>query len=76
MKARGKFIGQTSCGFVTGNVYTVKMKLDGPYISLKDVRGPGYCPYKSIATLAQNWDIPYSKDHVNEYPIGNLSMGD
>lgn len=71
MNITGRFIGQTSCGFVSGNVYHLKMYVDGPYISLRDRRGPGYCPYSSISTLAQNWEIPSMKDVINEHPVGN-----
>lgn len=71
MNVTGRFIGSTSCGFVSGNVYRIKIGADGPYISVRDIHGSGYCPYRSIATLSQNWEIPPSKDVVNVYPVGN-----
>lgn len=71
MNVTGRFIGNTSCGFVSGNVYHLKMYTSGPYIILRDRQGSGYCPYSSIANVAQNWEIPNTQDVVNIYPVGN-----
>ena len=65
MKATGRFIGTTSCGFVTGKVYEISITLlcdgAGDYIALKDLCGTGYCWYTSIRTLADNWEIPVNE---------------
>lgn len=62
MNVKGRFIGTTSCGFITGKVYRIKIGADGPYISVRDVHDSRYCPYSSIATLSQNWEIPVKGD--------------
>lgn len=71
MNVVGKFIGETSCGFVSGNAYHIKIFQDGPYISVRNRHGTGYCPYSSIQTLASNWEIPLKRDVKNEFPVGN-----
>lgn len=57
----GLFIGESSCGFVYGQYYTVSMSFDSSNIWIKDIVSGAVCPYSSIQTLAKNWLIPARK---------------
>ena len=67
MKIVGKFIGETSCGFVTNQVYQIVISTDtkNQFVWVKDSRSSACCPYTNIYTLAANWEIP------TQTPIGN-----
>lgn len=64
---KAKFIGKSSMGFVTGNVYDIKSKLQvfqkqGPsfrrlvtYICIYDNNSIAWCPYQSLEAIMQNW---------------------
>jgi len=76
---KAKFIGQTSCGFISNHVYQIKIFTDknSQYIWVKDKNSRAKCPYSSIKTLSQNWEIP-TKDEfskieipINELPVSN-----
>lgn len=53
-----RFIGKTSCGFVSNKVYRVDMFGDEGYIWIKAKGGHAICPYSNLKTLAENWEIP------------------
>lgn len=56
-----KFIGQDrSLGFRTGKKYVINIERDNDWIWVKGSFGRS-CPYKSINTLKNNWDIPSYK---------------
>ena len=57
----GLFIGESSCGFVSGQYYTVSMAFGSNLFWIKDLGSEAVCPYSSIQTLAQNWIIPARK---------------
>ena len=77
MKIKARFIGSTSCGFITGFVYYIRIYTDSndKYVWVKNLRGLGLCPYRSIKTLAENWEIPvkdeFVVDHVLAYPMSD-----
>lgn len=60
VKILGRFIGETSCGFVKGAVYDLVISTDTKnyFVWVKDKNGSGVCPYSSIRALAENWEIP------------------
>lgn len=63
----GRFIGQTSCGFVHNHQYFLKSRVGTCVIGgknvccivLTDVNSRACCPYDSIESLLQNWEIEY-----------------
>lgn len=57
----GLFIGESSCGFVYGQYYTVAMSFDSSNIWIEDIASGAACPYSSIQKMAQNWIIPAKK---------------
>lgn len=58
---KAKFIGQTSCGFISNQVYKIKIFTDkqNSYIWVKDLNSSARCPYSNIKTLSENWEIPH-----------------
>lgn len=52
-----KFIGKTSCGFVSGEEYYIKTEVKGKYIWLYDCNSSASCPYESMETILDNWKI-------------------
>lgn len=67
MKVVGKFIGKTSCGFVTDRVYEIQINT-GPknrYVWVTDLHSSAACPYSNIHTLGENWEIPTSEPFRN-----------
>ena len=58
-----KFIGQDgSLGFRTGRKYIINIERDNNWIWVKELFGR-ICPYQSMNTLKNNWDIPSNKFH-------------
>lgn len=77
-RIKARFIGSTSCGFISGFTYEIKIYTDkkDKYVWVKDLHGYGICPYSSIDTLAKNWEIPTHKDfnknlRICDYPPSN-----
>ena len=82
-----KIIGQTSCGFVTGRKYRIKITTSvqriKPFFSAKqtnwlwvfDTCGAAKCPYASIKLLAANWEIPINSETEQMNPISNRVWG-
>lgn len=58
---KGKFIGQTSCGFTSGIVYELTLFTDEKWLWVVNKQGRGACPYTSLEALARNWEIPVKK---------------
>lgn len=54
---KGKFIGKTSCGFQTNQIYEIKIFDDKGYIWIKS--NNAICPYSSLKTIMDNWIIPF-----------------
>ena len=54
----GKFIGKSSCGFITGNKYSIRLIWKYGYFWVISLDGLGRCPYTSAKSLAKNWEIP------------------
>ena len=50
-----KFIGKTSCGFITGKVYDIKIYTRDNLIIIEDLQSNATCPYSSIKTVNDNW---------------------
>lgn len=72
-----RFIGNTSCGFVTGKVYELEIYTDSKWVWVKDRKGPAQCPYSSIRLLAQNWEIPANRNaEEKESPVSNRIFDD
>lgn len=71
----GKFIGNTSCGFISDRVYSIKICTDDNYIWVKNARGWGKCPYRSIHTLAANWEIPTKEPLLTIFGPGDSPVG-
>lgn len=58
-----KIIGQDgSLGFRTGRKYIINIERDNNWIWVKELFGRS-CPYQSMNTLKNNWDIPSNKFH-------------
>ena len=67
---RGRFIGKTSMGFVTGKVYELRSDIktiakNGHYIQpcicLYDEFSDAWCPYSSLENVLKNWDFGSSE---------------
>lgn len=76
-----KFTGTTSCGFVHGVEYRVKIFTHTykghNWIWVKDLQGVACCPYDTIQAIADNWEIPSSgKNVVTDHPVSNRIMED
>ena len=66
---KAKFIGTTSMGFRTGQLYNVRSKLKevhcGGYIfgydtlciCIYDNNSNAWCPYKNLEAVMENWDF-------------------
>lgn len=53
-----KFIGKDdSMGFKNGVTYEIKSKCMNDVIIIKTMDGKLWCPYKSIESFIENWDI-------------------
>lgn len=64
---KGKFIGKSSMGFVTGNTYDIKSKIqmvhkggavfgeDMACICIYDNNSKAWCPYQSLEAVMKNW---------------------
>lgn len=52
---KATFIGKTSCGFETGKEYEIEITRDSRYVYVKEKNGKGFCPYGSLAKMAENW---------------------
>lgn len=78
-KVTGRFIGETSCGFVWGFVYELNLFTDSKWIWAKDRNSAAACPYSSIKTLAENWEIPakepFRRHGAEEMPVSNRIWG-
>lgn len=72
LRTPARFIGETSCGFISGWLYEVRVERrpGSPYLWVVDLHSPGRCPYTTVGTLAANWRIPADKtgpDFGEEY---------
>lgn len=72
----GKFIGKTSCGFETGKIYDIDIRTNAPYIFVQDCRSFRYCPYDSMTSLLQNWEIPPKIEKRNSWVKVNIDDED
>lgn len=61
MKIVAKFIGRTSCGFVSNGTYEIKMKFKDKWIWIYDLHSAARCPYSNINKVAENWRMPVEK---------------
>ena len=64
---KGKFIGKTSMGFVTGKTYDIKTKIqiihkggiifgeDIECICIYDKHSNAWCPYQTLESVMNNW---------------------
>ena len=64
---KGKFIGKSSMGFITGRTYEIKSKIQlvrkgsfpfGKYmtcICIYDKNSKACCPYQSLESVMKNW---------------------
>ena len=64
---RGKFIGKSSMGFVTGDIYNIKTQIqkirksvypfceDIMCICIYDINSKAWCPYRSLEAVMKNW---------------------
>jgi len=50
-----KFIGKTSCGFITGEIYSIKIYTRDNFIIIEDTQSEAICPYSSIKVVNDNW---------------------
>ena len=61
----GRFIGKTSMGFVTGQTYLLKSKIEKIYkngfpmecICLYDEKSSARCHYRSLEAILENWEF-------------------
>lgn len=61
----GRFVGETSMGFVHGKTYFIKSKIETVRVGRKnvsciciyDVHSKAWCPYEDLYVLIKNWDI-------------------
>ena len=59
MKAR--FIGQTSCGFIHGQTYSIYSRVKNDIICIYDRESDACCPYKSLEAFLTNWAVLNTK---------------
>lgn len=62
MKVKARFIGTNkSMGFIHNRIYNLKTECKnlvvGPCICIYDTKGHAWCPYRSIETFLDNWEI-------------------
>lgn len=70
-KVTAKFTGQTSCGFISGRVYELEIFTDSRWVWVRDKHSAAKCPYDSIRTLGNNWEIP-TKEHFRWGEVGEM----
>ena len=79
-RVEARFIGETSCGFVSGFVYELQIYTDSRWVWVRDRNSAAKCPYSSIKTLAENWEIPTKEDFrrygPGEVPVSNRIWDD
>lgn len=79
-RVKAKFIGETSCGFVSGFVYELEIYTDSRWVWVRDKHSAAQCPYSSMKTLAENWEIPTKEDFrrhgPGETPVSNRIWDD
>lgn len=68
-RVKARFIGETSCGFVSGFVYELQIYTDSRWVWARDRNSAAKCPYSSIKTLAENWEIPAKGDSRRYRPF-------
>lgn len=75
---KAKFIGNSSCGFISGFVYHINIYTDdnNRYVWVRDLNGSGCCPYRSIKTLAENWEIPIKDEFIENISIRDMPVSD
>lgn len=54
---RAKFIGITSCGFISNHIYNIKSEIKNNYIYIYAIGEKGCCPYHNLESFLQNWKI-------------------
>jgi len=69
-RVKARFIEETSCGFVSGFVYELQIYTDSRWVWVRDRNSAAQCPYSSIKTLAENWEIPAKEDSRRYRPFG------
>lgn len=62
MKLKARFIGKDkSMGFSYNKIYNLKTEcknlVAGPSICVYNTRGDQWCPYRSMETFLDNWEI-------------------
>lgn len=55
MTIKAKYIGKTSMGFQTNEIYNITTKIIENHIYVYDTNGFGWCPYDSLESLLRNW---------------------
>lgn len=68
---QGRFIGNTSCGFVSGQVYDLRLFTKNGFLWAADAHSRAKCPYISIHALSLNWEIPVKSDVPIEICVSN-----
>lgn len=62
---KAKFIGQSSCGFKTDEIYEITTKCSDIYIRNKktpclcvmDSKSKKWCPYSNLESFLRNWNL-------------------
>lgn len=66
---KGRFVGETSMGFVHGQIYDIKSNIEPigiregsrtkmqNCIVLKDKFSAAWCPYSSLEAVMKNWEF-------------------
>ena len=79
-KVCARFIGETSCGFVSGRTYELEIFTDSRWVWVKDKHSGAKCPYASIKALGNNWEIPSNEPfrfgEAGEMPVSNRIWDD
>jgi len=56
-KVVAKFVGKTSCGFISGRTYSLFTEVKYNLLWVHDLNSNANCPYKCLETFLKNWRI-------------------
>lgn len=62
IKVKAKFIGTTSLGYVSGNIYTISLRPQLSSYWINHATTQSICEYGSYNAFKRNWSIQY-QDH-------------
>lgn len=57
LRVIAKFVGKTSCGFISGRTYIIYTEVKHNLLWVHDSNSNADCPYKCLETFLKNWRI-------------------